>query len=125
MTQTPCIVLGERDPERRRSIAEALRDEGYEVVETDDGRDVLAYTEYLAAVMGRRGGPATIALDSFAVVAGARLPGLGGTEVQEILRRARWGIPVIVLPERTEEGADLPMLRMRVREALRLGPAVH
>ena len=125
MKQAPHIVLGECDSERRRSIAVALREAGYEVVETDDGRDVLAYTEYLAAVMGRRGGRATIAAESFAIVAGPRLPGLAGMEVQEILQRARWDIPVIMLPERTDDDTDLLRLRMLLRQAMPLAPAMH
>jgi DNA-binding response OmpR family regulator len=125
MRQAPCIVLGECDSERRHSVALALREAGYEVVETDDGRDVLAYTEYVAAVMGRRDGPAAIAADSFAIVAAPTLPGLGGMEVQGILERARWDIPVIILPEPTDDGTDIHRLRALVRNAMRLGPPVH
>jgi DNA-binding response OmpR family regulator len=122
VTGVPRIALGERDPERRQAVALALRQAGYEVVETDDGRDLLAYAEYVAAVMGRRGGSAAIAADSFAIVAAPKLPGMGAVEVQGILRRARWDIPVIVLPERTHDGADLRRLRSLVGEALRAKP---
>jgi CheY-like chemotaxis protein len=125
MREGPHVVLGERDPERRRSIAVALREAGYEVVEADDGRDVLAYTEYLAAVKGRRGGEAAIASNSFAIVAGRTLPGLAGMEVQEILRRARWDIPVILLPEHADAGADLRRLRTLLRQAIPDAPLVH
>ena len=125
MRHVPCIVLGERDSERRRSVALALREDGFEVVETDDGRDILGYTEYLAAVLGRRGGRAAIAVDSFAIVAGPGLRGLGGTEVQQILERARWDIPVIILPDRADSGIDLDRLRTLLRQALPLAPAVY
>jgi DNA-binding response OmpR family regulator len=125
MIQAPRIVLGECDSERRHSVALALREAGYEVVETDDGRDLLAYTEYVAAVLGRRDGPAAIAADSFAIVAAPRLPGLGAIEVQGILQRARWDIPVIILPERTDDGTDLQRLRTLLREAMPLGPSMH
>ena len=125
MAEVPHIVLGEGDPERRRSIAGALREAGYEVVETDDGWAVLAYTEYLAAVKGRRDGPDAIRSDSFAIVAGPTLPGLAGAEVREILRRARWAIPVILLSERDDPGADLRRLRVLLRRAIPDAPVVH
>src|SRR5207253_2629250 len=76
MGQRPRIVLGDRDTARRRSIANALQEDGYEVLETEDGRDVLGYAEYLAAVMGRRRGNGTISADSFAIVADPELEGL-------------------------------------------------
>src|SRR6185503_15865558 len=70
MDEPARILLGERDTERRRLIATVLRDEGYEVVETDDGRTLLGYAEYLAATCGRRGARGAIVADSFAIVAG-------------------------------------------------------
>ncbi|TMA98353.1 MAG: hypothetical protein E6J70_14695 [Deltaproteobacteria bacterium] len=67
------------------------------MLEMEDGRDVLGYAEYLAAVMGRRRGNGAISADSFAIVADPELEGLSAPEVLEVLRRARWDIPMIIL----------------------------
>jgi DNA-binding response OmpR family regulator len=123
MRSVPHIVLGESDSGRRHAVALALRQEGYEVMETDDGRDVLSCTEYLAAMLGRRRKPGAIAADSFAIVAGPTLPSVDGVAVRDILERARWDIPVIVLPERADDGSDLDRLRTLLREALAVAPA--
>ena len=118
MGQRPRIVLGDRDTARRRSIANALQEDGYEVLETEDGRDVLGYAEYLAAVMGRRRGNGTISTDSFAIVADPELKGLSAPEVQEVLRRARWDIPMIILSASAGR-VDLSRLRALVESRLR------
>jgi len=118
MEHRPRVVLGDRDTARRRSIANALQEDGYEVLETEDGRDVLGYAEYLAAVMGRRRGNGTISADSFAIVADAELEGLTAPEVQEVLRRARWDIPMIIL----SAGRD-DLSRLRALLETRLHPA--
>ena len=123
MRSVPHIVLGERDSDRRRAVAFALRQEGYEVMETEDGRDVLACTEYLAAMLGRRGRPGAIETDSFAIVAGPSLPPVDGITVRDILERARWDIPLIVLPDRADDGSDLDRLRTLLRQALPVAAA--
>ena len=118
MGNRPRIVLGDRDTDRRRSIASALQEDGYEVLEMEDGRDVLGYAEYLAAVMGRRRGNGAISADSFAIVADPELEGLSAPEVLEVLRRARWEIPMIILsaPAGRE---DLSRLRALLETRLR------
>ena len=118
MGNRPRIVLGDRDRARRRSIANALQEDGYEVLETEDGRDVLGYAEYLAAVMGRRRGNGAISADSFAIVADPELEGLSAPEVQEVLRRARWDIPMIILSASAGR-EDLSRLRALVESRLR------
>jgi len=124
MGNRPRIVLGDRNTDRRRSIASALQEDGYEVLEMEDGRDVLGYAEYLAAVMGRRRGDGAISADSFAIVADPELEGLSAPEVLEVLRRARWDIPMIILsaPAGRE---DLSRLRALLETRLRRAAPVN
>ena len=118
MNQPPRILLGERDSERRRLIATALRDDGYEVVETDDGRTLLGYTEYFAATCGRRGGQGAIVADSFAIVAAMELDHLTALDVEEAIRRAHWQVPVILLPEAAADASEIGTVRRLVLDAL-------
>jgi len=120
MQTQPCIVVAERDSARRQSISVALCRQGYEVREAEDGRQLLGYIEYLAATRGKRGKPFRIAADSFAVVAGPDLGEVTAEEVREILRRARWDVPVILLP--MANGGDVAVLQAYLREILPLEP---
>lgn len=125
MDKPPRILLGERDSQRRRLIATALRDEGYEVVETDDGRTLLGYTEYFAATCGRRGGQGEIVADSFAIVAGEGLDRMTALDVEEAIRRARWDIPVIFLPRAATDASEIGTVRKLVVDALQRVAAGH
>jgi CheY-like chemotaxis protein len=125
MDEPPRVLLGERDAERRRLIATVLRAEGYEVVEADDGWQLLGYTEYLAATCGRRGGPGAIVADSFAIVAGADLDGMTARDVEDALRRARWHVPLILLSARAEDVSEVRTVRERVRDVLPRAPLRH
>ena len=118
MNQPSRIILGERDSPRRRLIATVLRDEGYEVVETDDGRTLLGYTEYLAATCGRRGGRGAIVADSFAIVAGEGLDHMTALDVEDALRRAHWDVPVIRLPDPAPDASEVGTVRQLVHDAL-------
>jgi CheY-like chemotaxis protein len=111
------ILLGERDTERRRLIATVLLDDGYEVVETGDGRTLLGYTEYLAATRGRRGAGAIVA-EAFAIVAGTDLDGLTAFDLEAAIRRARWRVPIIVLAPASADASEAGAVRERVRDAL-------
>lgn len=125
MDEPPRILLGERDSERRRLLAQVLRDEGYEVVETDDGWTLLGYTEYLAATCGRRGASGAIVADSFAIVAGHDLDGITAFDLADALRRARWQVPLILLPSATADASEFRRVRERVRDALPPAPIRH
>jgi DNA-binding response OmpR family regulator len=125
MNQPSRIILGERDSPRRRLIATLLRDEGYEVVETDDGRTLLGYTEYFAATCGRRAAHGAIVADSFAILAGEGLDHLTAFEVENALRRAHWQVPVIRLPEPAPDASEVGAVRQLVHDALPRLPTGH
>ena len=116
MTGQQCIVLGERDSDRRRAMADVLCREGYEVWEVDNGWHLLGHIEYLAATRGIRQEPSRITAGSFAVVANPDLEELTLDQVREILQSAEWAIPVIALP--SSEDAEVGALPALVRETL-------
>src|SRR5439155_324566 len=76
--------------EFRRLLVSVLKEDGYEVVEAEDGLALLATIEDTLTV--RRERP-----DAFLVVADVRMPGLTGLDVLAILRCANWATPVILI----------------------------
>ena len=94
----PEILLADCDSGRRYLLERALRRDGYEVLTTADGRELLARVEYLIAVHGRRVG-GQIAADSFGIVTSPVLETLSGLAVRDYIERAGWRIPTVVLPE--------------------------
>jgi len=99
------VLLAEDDVAFRRLIASVLAEDGYEVLEAEDGLGLLANIETTLGVRGERA-------DSFLVVADVRMPGLSGLDVLAILRCANWQTPVILITafgdEATHtEGRDL------------------
>lgn len=83
------VLLAEDELTTRRDIATALRQAGWDVVEADDGMELLRHIER-EAVEGE--GPS-----SFVVIAGSRIPELTGIDVLAALRCAYWQTPVILL----------------------------
>jgi DNA-binding response OmpR family regulator len=125
-TQLRRVLVAEDDRAARGSIAAALRAAGWDVVEADDGMQLLRDIER-EATEGQ--GPT-----SFVVIAGSRIPGLTGVDVLAALRCAYWKTAVILLTpardddtraEAEELGAaavlegplDLEMLHAAVRRA--------
>jgi DNA-binding response OmpR family regulator len=86
----PLVLLAEDDAAFRHLLASVLEQEGYEVVEAQDGLALLASIENTLTV--RRERP-----DGFLVVADVRMPGLTGLDVLAILRCANWRTPVILI----------------------------
>lgn len=125
------IFLAQEDPSIRVPIAWQLRQDGWEVVEAENGLDLLGHIERAAA----QGGDPR----SFVVIAGTHIPGLSGLDVLTVLRCASWQTPVILVTkvgddearaEATELGAaavfdppiDLDALRSAVSRAVPLWP---
>lgn len=76
------ILVAEDDAEMRSLLADALRDDGYRVVEAVDGREaVMRLVEETFDV----------------VITDLRMPHLGGFDVLEVARRAEGAPPVIVI----------------------------
>ncbi len=86
----PLVILAEDDSAFRRLLASVLEQEGYEVLEAQDGLALLASIEDTLTI--RRERP-----DGFLVVADVRMPGLTGLDVLAILRCANWRTPVILI----------------------------
>ena len=98
MHDRPEILLADCELRRRRLLERALRRDGYGVLTTSDGRELLAQVEYLMAVHGHRIG-GRITVDSFAVITSPVLETLSGLAVCDCIERAGWTIPIVVLPE--------------------------
>jgi len=84
------VLLAEDDPAFRRLIASVLADDGYEVLEAEDGVALLANIESTLTLRRERA-------ESFLVVADVRMPGLSGLDVLAILRCANRATPVILI----------------------------
>lgn len=84
------VLVAEDDPSLRRLIAAVLRDAGYEVVEAQDGVQLLEQIERQLAGQRARS-------DSFVVVTDVNMPGLTGLDVLAILRCAFARTPVVLI----------------------------
>ena len=88
--KVPCIALAEDDPSFRQLIAQAIRAEGYEVVELRNGTELLEYVAATKLYGFRYAKPALIITD-------LRMPGFNGLEVIAGLRQARYRAPIILI----------------------------
>ena len=86
----PRILLAEDDVEMRRLVADALRGDGYVVLEVQDGGRLLVT---LAHEYVGRGGQRLVDL----VVTDVRMPVCSGLQILEQMRAARWPVPVILM----------------------------
>ena len=84
------ILVAEDDAEMRRLVAEALRGDGYVVLEVHDGGRLLVT---LAHEYVGRGGETLVDL----VVSDVRMPVCTGMQILEQMRAARWAVPVILM----------------------------
>lgn len=96
------ILLAEDDAELRGLIARALRHDGYEVLEVDDGgRTLVRLASVYAPAHPRE------AIDL--LISDIRMPACSGLRILESLRRSRWKIPAILTTDfaddRTEQQA--------------------
>jgi CheY-like chemotaxis protein len=109
----PTVLVVEDDDDSRESLADVLRDEGYDVQAACDGVEALDYLNGASL-------PAAMVLDM-------RMPRMGGAEVLRLVRgRPRLaGLPICVLSGNVEEAdaADLviekPLLVTRLVEVQR------
>ena len=83
----PRVLLAEDDVEMRRLVAEALVDDGYDVIPVADGGRLLVT---LARGQIDRD-------DVDLVVSDVRMPVCTGLQILEQLRAARWRIPFILM----------------------------
>jgi DNA-binding response OmpR family regulator len=123
----PQVLLGLGDADRRRSIATALRNDGFDVLEAHDGGRLLVC---IASAYGTNDGRDAYDL----VVLETRLAVCSGMQILEGLRRAHWTTPVIMLSARedgvrsaraeslgavvVEEPLDIDELQRTVRQLL-------
>jgi DNA-binding response OmpR family regulator len=102
------ILLAEDDKEMRHLLASVLSRDGWQVIEAQDGCELL---QYIGSLLLRSRD--AIALDL--VISDVRMPGRSGLDVLAGLRRADWATPFILI---TAFGSD-----ELHREARRLGAA--
>jgi DNA-binding response OmpR family regulator len=83
------VMVAEDDPEMRRLVADALRKDGYEVVEVPNGGRMLVQVtdECFRASMP------TIDL----IVSDVRMPVCSGLEIVRAIRDSGWMVPVILM----------------------------
>jgi CheY-like chemotaxis protein len=84
------VLLAEDDAEMRRVVGDALRGDGYEVVEAVDGGRLLVD---IAARL--KGGDGAGSVDL--IVSDIRMPICTGLQILAALRDARWRTPVILM----------------------------
>jgi DNA-binding response OmpR family regulator len=84
------ILLAEDDSDMRAMIASVLRDDGYDVIEANDGGRMLVQ---LARAYAEGGGRDVCDL----LISDIRMPVCSGLQVLETLRSARWKTPAILM----------------------------
>jgi CheY-like chemotaxis protein len=84
------ILVAEDDAEMRRLVTDALRDDGYEVVELTDGGRLLV--DIAARLKAEPDGE-----DIDLIVSDIRMPICTGMQILEALRQAHWRTPVILM----------------------------
>jgi CheY-like chemotaxis protein len=86
----PRILLADDDVVLRLLVAAALREDGYEVLESEDGGRLLVQIAGAYAGHGR-----DVICDM--IVSDIRMPVCSGVEILEVLRKAHWTTPVILI----------------------------
>jgi DNA-binding response OmpR family regulator len=84
------VLLAEDDAEMRRLVADALRADGYELVEAPDGGRLLVN---IAAWL--KGGHGAESVDL--IVSDIRMPICSGLQILAALREGHWRMPVILM----------------------------
>ncbi len=92
------VVVAEDDVEMRRLIVEALRRDGYHVIEASDGAQLLGATSHFE--------PDQIDL----IISDVRMPAFTGLQILAALRHAGQDVPVILMTafgdDQTRERAE-------------------
>jgi DNA-binding NtrC family response regulator len=83
------VLVAEDDDDMRHLVAQALRDEGFRVVEARSGRELLGL---IGSRMVKLGGP-PLGL----IVTDVRMSGATGLEILAGLRERDWSTPVILM----------------------------
>jgi CheY-like chemotaxis protein len=86
----PRILLADDDVVLRELVAAGLREDGYEVVESEDGGRLLVQVAGAYAGHGR-----DVVCDM--IVSDIRMPVCSGVQILENLRKAHWETPVILM----------------------------
>jgi CheY-like chemotaxis protein len=86
------ILVAEDETEMRRIVVETLREDGYEVVALADGGRLLVD---IAARLKAKEGSDDEAVDL--IVSDIRMPICTGLQILEVLRKAGWPTPVILM----------------------------
>lgn len=86
------IFLADDDPSLRRLLAAVLRADGYEVIEAEDGADLL---QLLATTLVHEAPLEPPDVDM--ILTDVRMPGTGGLEILRGLREASWTTPIILM----------------------------
>jgi DNA-binding response OmpR family regulator len=86
----PRILVAEDDRCMRQLIAEAMRSDGFEVLEAETGGRLLVL---LAHQIADDPGPDLVDL----VISDVRMPVCSGTQILEQMRSANWRTPVILM----------------------------
>ena len=84
------VLVAEDDTEMRRIVSEALRAEGYQVIEAEHGGRMLAD---VAARLGAPEGDESLDL----IVSDIRMPVCTGLQLLTTLREAHWPTPFILM----------------------------
>jgi DNA-binding response OmpR family regulator len=86
----PRVLVAEDDAEMRRLVADALRKDGYEIIEETDGGRLLVR---IAAIYSFAG-----TADPFdLIVSDVRMPVCSGLDILKGLRDAHWDTPVVLM----------------------------
>jgi len=85
----PLLVLAEDDDELRALLARALRHEGYNVTELNNGSQLL----HTLVTTNLSSTPSEIAL----VISDIRMPGVSGLDALAGINWASWTIPVVLM----------------------------
>lgn len=84
---SPRVLLAEDDDEMRRLLVRALSRDGYEVIAAANGVSMLAMVD------DERHDAPSYDL----VITDLRMPGIGGMEVLDAIRRRGWTVPMIIV----------------------------
>ena len=117
------VFVAEDDANTREVIVTALVDDGYDVIELEDGTEVVECLDIIARDAFRA--PDLIAMD-------VRMPGRSGVDVLEGMRRTGWSTPVVLFTSFASDDLRLraaaagssvviqkPFLMSELRDAMR------
>lgn len=84
------VLVAEDDREMRNLICSTLREDGFEVLEARDGRELEDLLRWMTPPSPRLPPPDVVISD-------IRMPGPSGLDGLALLRQSTWSVPVIVI----------------------------